>query len=111
VCRGVRREATPRRAGDKHPCTMVMSRKISALRLHARPAPQYPAIRFVASQTPPRLRKAFATRRVRAARSMRGVLMLGLAALAWACGNSAWAQSSTTPTEPVAATRHRRLSS
>ena len=41
---------------------------------------------------------------VRAARSMRGVLMLGLAALAWACGGSAWAQSSATPTEPVSAT-------
>ena len=42
--------------------------------------------------------------RVRAARSMRRVLMLGLTALAWACGNSAWAQSSATPTEPVVAT-------
>jgi len=41
---------------------------------------------------------------VRAARSMRGVIALGLAALAWSCGNGAWAQSSATPAEPAAAT-------
>ena len=105
MCRGVGREEHPAAVGDKHRCTMVMSRKISALRLHARPAPQCPAIRFVASQTPPRLRKAFATR-AGLARGGRCVvcLVLGLAALAWACGNSAWAQSNATPTEPVAAT-------
>jgi hypothetical protein len=39
--------------------------------------------------------------RVRAARSVRGMLALVLAALACVCGSSAWAQASATPTEPA----------
>ena len=41
--------------------------------------------------------------RVRAARSMRGMLALALAALAWACGSPVFAQSDAAPAEPAAA--------
>ncbi len=40
---------------------------------------------------------------VRAARLLRGMLALAVAALAWTCGASAWAQSSAAPADPVAA--------